>query len=355
MRRQGIYAVLVLLITGAMGSTLTGQLPAAPGRPLGPPPGAVTFIDTHTHLESGPGRPPDFAGAQSNALTLMEQLGIQKAVIMPPPAGRDLPGQPENDPLTKAVQAAPTRFAFLSGGRSLLAAIIQTPESGEVSTEIRRSFEARAEEIVRAGAAGFGEMAALHLSFLEGHPFVAVPPDHPLFLLLADLAARHDVVIDLHLEPVVQDIPSPSHVTSPLNPQTLRENMRAFERLLSHNRRARIVWAHVGWDNIGHMTIALLRRTLESHPNLFMQIKIEFLTSLPQNRPLDEGGRIRPEWVELIRAFSDRFVIGTDSLYGEPRVVQRHTLGPRSFLNQLPQDLARKVGLENAVRIYKLK
>ena len=60
------------------------------------------------------------------------------------------------------------------------------------------------------GAAGFGEMAAEHFS--GGTPYQFAPPDHPLFLLLADIAARHDVPIDQHMNAVPRDGPSAGFV-----------------------------------------------------------------------------------------------------------------------------------------------
>src|SRR6266853_6559367 len=68
--------------------------------------------------------------------------------------------------------------------------------SGNAGGEIRRTFRERAEEIVRQGAVGFGEMTAEH--FAGGTPYQYAPADHPLFLLLADIAAQHRVVIDFH-------------------------------------------------------------------------------------------------------------------------------------------------------------
>jgi predicted TIM-barrel fold metal-dependent hydrolase len=224
---------------------------------------------------------------------------------------------------------------------------------GEITPELRRRFETRAAEILSAGAVGFGEMTALHLSFFPGHPFEVAPPDHPLFFLLADIAAQGNVPIDLHMEAAVQDTPLPGRFMSPPNPSALRENISAFDRLLSHNRGARIVWQHVGWDNTGHMTVPLLRRLLEAHTNLYMSLKIN-RRSLPQNRPLDIDGKVPQEWLDLLGSFPDRFVVGADQFFGTPRFSLVNLEAHRSFLSQLPPDLARKVGYENAVRLYRL-
>ncbi|MGH7775381.1 MAG: amidohydrolase family protein [Candidatus Binatia bacterium] len=318
----------------------------------------VIWIDAHSHLEAGPGTggQVDFKASAAAALATMDQRGLQRILIMPPPALREQRNDYEE--LADIAKKNPNRFAFLSGGRSLNPMIQESVRAGNVTPEIRRRFEERAEEIVTAGAVGFGEMTAFHLSFRQGHPFEEAPPDHPLFILLAEIAARHDIVIDLHMEAVVQDMALPDRFSSPPNPKILRENMTAFKRLLSQNPKTRLVWAHVGWDNTGQMTVALVRSLLETHPNLTMSIKIRQLPpgqSISHNSPLDEHEKIRPAWLELIRSFPDRFVIGTDSFYGMPLQAELVSRGPLSLLGQLPGDLARKIGYENAVKIYRLK
>jgi hypothetical protein len=82
--------------------------------------------------------------------------------------------------------------------------------------------------------------------------------------------------------------------------------------------------------------------------------------SLPDNCPLDRPfirSPIKPEWLELIRDFPDRFVIGSDQFNASPKSERsrpHRSMGPRMFMDQLPEGLARKVGIENAARIYNL-
>ena len=179
---------------------------------------------------------------------------------------------------------------------------------------MEKKFKERAEAILAAGAVGFGEMAAEH--FPSSTPYEFAPPDHPLFLLLADIAAQHDVPICIHMEAVPQDMDLPAPLKSPPNPPRLHANIAAFERLLAHNPRAKIVWAHLGWDTTGYRTPELTRRLLEAHPNLFMEIKLDPLDTELKNSPLSNGasGTIKPEWLKLFTDFQDRFVIGSDRI-----------------------------------------
>ena len=59
------------------------------------------------------------------------------------------------------------------------------------------------------GAAGFGEMISYHLCMTQRHSFKKAIPNHPLYLLLADIAAERDVPIDIHMEAVATAAPMP--------------------------------------------------------------------------------------------------------------------------------------------------
>ena len=86
-------------------------------------------------------------------------------------------------------------------------------------------------------------------------------------MLLADIAAENNIPIDLHMEAVPKDIPTPVSMlkASSRNPDILKANIQGLGRLLVHNRMAKIVWQHIGWDNIGYMTIELLTDLLKQH------------------------------------------------------------------------------------------
>jgi hypothetical protein len=271
-----------------------------------PAPGAIGIIDTHTHLQGPSGMSE--SGLQEAALEglgFMRQSGIEKTLVMHPPSHRESRGFDVDQEFSNIVRQYPDSYAFLGGGGTLSPMIIESAMEGRVTADVRRSFEERAEAIVKMGAAGFGETAALHISFVEGLPFIEIPPDTPLFLLLADIAARNDMPIDIHMEAVADDMALPDGISLLSNPPTLRENISGLERLLAHNRDARIVWAHAGWDNTGHRTVALMRRLLQAHANLYMNIKLPIggrrddLTP-PENQPVDDNGRIRPAWLDLL-------------------------------------------------------
>jgi predicted TIM-barrel fold metal-dependent hydrolase len=363
MRLAAALAALVVLVAGA--SIASGQRPGMGPRPGGgdPPLVALSFqwIDVHVHLIADR-QTADYRGAVAAAVMAMNEAGIAKAVVMPPPQPG---GSGAFDFEGFASSLTPrNRFAFLGGGGSLNG-MIQDTKPDAVDEGVKRRFEERATYIVKQGAVGFGEITAHHLSHVPGHPYERSDPDHPLLRLLADIAARHDVVIDLHFDVVAEETKAPAFLSVPPNPGTFAPNLSAFERLLEHNRGARIVWAHAGSDMLGHWTPELSRRLLAQHPNLFMSLRM-VPGRAPQNHPFDRDGTLRPVWLTLFQEFPDRFVIGGDQFFVSPAVrggnaastfAQRAPIARQrtaALLAALPPDIARKIGAENAIRLYKL-
>lgn len=326
--------------------------------------GHLRFIDVHNHLLIHYGPPSsgqmDTEGAARVALAEMERAGMSRMIILPPPFSPDHPGRYTYEALLPAVRNYPDRFSFMGGGGTLNPLIQQAVRDGTVTSALRAKFEKTAAAILAQGGVGFGEITAEHLSFDPQHPYEWAPPDHPLFLLLSDIAGRHGVVIDLHMEAVPEDmeLPKRRRLQSPNNPRLLRENIRGLERLLAHNRTAKIIWAHAGWCNTGRRTASLTAQLLERHSNLYMSFKLR-PDSLEETRPLTEDRRMKPEWLDLIRAYPDRFLIGSDRFFSTPKG-QGRSGGPREgpgaerLLPLLPPELAQKVGVENAVRTFKL-
>ena len=355
---RGLIATLGLVLAGAMyvrvlpakvgqaqGTSPQRQDSAAPLKPLA---ALSPYIDVHTHLDE-----TNVDGSMQSAIEAMPQENLAKIVFMPSPFTLADANRFDVERLLPAARKFPGKIYLLGGGGTLNPMIMEAARTGDAGPEAQKKFKQRAEAILAAGAVGFGEMAAEH--FPSATPYEYAPPDHPLFLLLADIAARHDAPISIHMEAVPQDMDLPAPLKSPPNPPRLHANIAAFERLLSHNPRAKIIWAHLGWDTTGYRTLELERRLLEAHPNLFMEIKLDPLDP-GKSSPLTNGasGTIKPEWLKLFADFQDRFFIGSDQHYPASSGPQRWQAAVLLF-NQLPADVRRKIGSENAIRIYHLK
>ncbi len=322
----------------------------------------LIYVDTHNHLV-GPRKMGELHLEKSAriALVAMDATGVRINLLMPMPQTVNQKHKLYFEDLLPIIERYPGRFAALGGGGSLNVMIQQVIREGHVTERMEKEFDDRASELVRKGAVGFGEMTAEHFSMTEKHPYEAAPPDHPLFLRLADLAARYNLPIDLHMEAIPEEMPMPPRFKSPPNPRTLTPNMEAFSRLLSHNREAKIIWVHLGWDNTGKRTIALTRKLLAENPNLYVSIRIA--SGMRQRKvvnptfPLAEDGRLKPEWLALFQEFPDRFLLGSDEIIkpADDHPSAGSIRSTVSLLDQFPPKLKARIGYENAYGLYKLK
>jgi predicted TIM-barrel fold metal-dependent hydrolase/Ca2+-binding EF-hand superfamily protein len=332
-----------------------------------PPP----IIFTHVHMSPGVGSGnaqfDDWDSTIKSALKDMDEIGVRTAILMPTPRPAPDQGPADDgsqerflDELFSVAKQHPDRFRVAGGGWTLNGMIDQTaPEDVDAST--RRKFTEIAEDIIRRGAIGFGETTALHFSVHTTHPFEETQPDHPLFLLLADLAAKHDVPLDIHVEAVVEKKWEVSPVLkkfSEHNPNWADENITAFERLLAHNPKAKIIWVHLGMDLTGQRTVALTRRLLRKYANLFLSVTSnQGLTK--KNWFFKPGAGLNPRWLELIIEFPDRFMIGSDVFFQPDNANIAFPQKPKMAANTvlkpfLPPRIRRMVAYGNAQRVFKL-
>ena len=325
---------------------------------------AQEWIDVHFHWTMD-----DASSTQELAdksLALMQAENIRALVISSQPR----PGQAGSNFLEvqKLLEPHGKRFAVLAGGNSLNPLMHQIHE-GKVAPDAAEKFRALAERSATSGVRGFGEIALHHISLNDQHAYEAIPADDDLVKILVDVVAKHDLVIDVHFDPVLASMAKPARLTSPNNPAAFEPNFEAFERMLAYNRQAKIVWAHAGGvDMLGHYTPQLVASLLAKHSNLYFSLR-------PMGRDpgvmWQMGGgpkskRLNPEWVAVVEKYPDRFVMGSDSflvadsaqrvgaarIFAENSARMRQAI--RDVLSALKPDVARKVGYENAERLYKL-
>jgi len=339
--------------------------------------GAARFVDTHTHLHalgldvtfgerafSGPrdNEAANLAKAAQKLIKRMDQQHVKTALIVVVPSAKS--GREESYRLLRdRVRKHPDRLRLLAGG-ALLGPVIRETDSAEVTDEIKRSFRKTAEKLLDEGAVGFGEMLSYHLCMNPKHSFQYAAPDHPLYLLLADIAAERDVPIDLHMEAIEKGGPTPKLLKRRCdkNPDMMVPTVPGLEVLLRHNRKARIVWEHIGWDNTRQMTPRLMRRMLMAHPNLFLSLRALEKNKNPKGKPFPnriydaEGRNIKPQWKQLILDFPDRIMLGADEFVGpgEKAEIAASFEKTWSIIDHFSGEVREKIGGGNARRVFKL-
>ena len=348
------FSRMAALLSGGCAMLMLGQLASGAERLMNAnprtavlKPTSAPYIDAHTHIDQN--RPEE---AVQLLLGAMDALNAAKYYIQTEPYGPDNPTAWDADKILAAVKKHPDKIATLGGGGTLNPMIIDAQRTGNAGPEVRKKFRDTAERLIAQGIVGVGEVSIEHLSLpqspVKDYEYAAA--DSPLMLLLADIAAEHNIPIDLHMEALPQTIPTPTEYGPP-NPPQLQGNIAAFERLLAHNRNTKMIWAHAGSDNIGFRTPQLMRGMLQRNSNLYLEIKFD--PGFPGKDPPIADGKLKPEWLKLYTDFPDRFIIGSDQHFDPPATVplaraQQNAL----LLDQLPPDVRRKIAMENAQRLY---
>ena len=322
--------------------------------------GIKGIVDTHAHLL--PDASLSFDGALSEAVKVMDRYGIETTLIMSPPRSTAVKGNYEVEDLLAAVGKHPGRFRLMGGGGGLNRTLHGHADPSSVTAGVRDTFSTEARRLIGAGALGFGEMSSLHVSLSREHQYAFVPADHPLLLLLADIAAEEGVPIDLHCDALQEEIATPRELAKyPTNPKSMPATIPPLERLLAHNPRATIIWVHAGTDHLGDFTPKRIGGMLDRYPNLFVSLKIAPPRSSSKQKILSKK-KLDGSWRELLIRHADRFVIGTDAFYSSPGAAGAITgfteaaepmmKTMQMVLSKLPAKVAQQIGRENARRLY---
>ena len=184
---------------------------------------------------------------------------------------------------------------------------VDTPDSPQPSTWLTQgqSFAASAEEKLKTGQYhGIGEA---NLRYYSGDvilpPTIYVPADTPLWLSLVDLSARYHVPVSFHFVP---DDPAAN---------------AAFERMLSHNKGATFIWAHLGFNNLP-LNSTKLNDYLLRYPNLYFDTAGIQNMQNPLPKPnsnwalLANGssnGSSNEEWRQFFETWNSRIMFGSDA------------------------------------------
>jgi hypothetical protein len=307
-----VLALFLLLAAGCV--TLTSD-------PLDAPP----LIDAHEHIIPGL--------SAETIISLMDQAGVQKAVLMANRIAGSRPMGWEDAMVLEAYEKYPRRIIpFLTtvrGGRGLLR---------------DEAFLEYAERQLKTGKfMGLGEFMLKHFAISGSRgrraPEVSVPADSPWILAMMLLGAKYNVPLVIHME-------------------TTPESVAELDRALTANKSTKVIWAHQNPVKMGGGPDAHYARQgdpeqiaalLSKHPNLFADISVGYETRFfqPRDRQLPES------WRNLYERYSDRFVVGLDlatSVMWEKGYLPRVRL-IRSWLSQLSSDTAKRIASENIERI----
>ena len=267
----------------------------------------------------------------------MDQLAVRKIILM---ALKSNWGPTRDQRTLTAFEAYPDRVVPFIGlnGVSPISRDVLAYVDGALSTGKFR---------------GMGELLSRHYGFstetgagtsLEAGDYT-IAMDSPGVLDLMCLAAKHNVVLIVHMETTVETVP-------------------ALERALQRNPTTKVIWAHqthvktFGGSTAQHAHEAdpeQIANLLGRYPNLYADIAPGF-----ESRYMVSGdGRLPSRWKNLYERYSDRFVVGLDgpflASWEEPTGVVRSARVIRNWLSNLTPSTQAKFASDNMERILKSK
>lgn len=181
---------------------------------------------------------------------------------------------------------------------------------------------------------GFGELSLRHKAGKEVKGS-AIPADGPVVLQILDLAAKHGVPVNVHVESEYAD---------------------ELARALAHNRKAKVIWAH-----LGDAQADLVEKMIKAHENLHADVSCRHRLwkrgfDHDEQSLTTEDGKLKPAWKRLFETHPDRFLFATDIGGGRDREddVEQLVALARGWLGELPSEAADAIAHGNAERLLGL-
>lgn len=182
---------------------------------------------------------------------------------------------------------------------------------------------------------GMGELSLRHRAGKEVRG-AAIPVDSPAVLAILDVAAKHGVPVNVHVE---------------------HEYADELARALAHNPKANVIWAHMG--DAPPETVA---KMLKDHPNCSVDVSCRhrlWKRGVPTEDQsiTSDAGRLKKGWKDLFEAYPDRILWASDIGGGAKReedIVKLVEIA-RAWLGELKPETAEAIGHGNAERLIGLK
>jgi hypothetical protein len=170
-----------------------------------------------------------------------------------------------------------------------------------------------------------GTAAGPYRGIGEFHLYDSAHANGPVARKLMQYAQQHDLAVLAHVDDTAVDL------------------------LMAHAPRARLIWAHTG---IGGPSVARVRALLEKYPGLMGELSYRPGLVCAGN----PGPRLCPEWRALLLAFPDRFLVGSDTWINARWANYDELMqGYRSWLAELPPDVARRIAWGNGAALFQLR
>lgn len=283
-------------------------------------------------------------------LKAMDEAGVEQSMIAGIPVAKKWH---EDEPKRPRYYAGDDADAYWYSATDLyVAAALEKLEPAQ--RQRFHPFLAGFNPVDKNAVAHIERMLALYPGLWQGIGEVFTRHDDLTALTTGDTPrANNEAMTRIYHLAAEQDLPVLIHsnITSKRerNPLYLAE----IEEPLRNHPHTRFIWAHAGTSLEIHrhqtqldFLLPTLARMLEDYPNLY----IDLSWSVLQPYLLDEQGKPRAQWVELVKRFPERFMLGSD-VVGRFASLGEQLHGFEPFLDALPEAVARKVARDNFLAV----
>lgn len=145
-----------------------------------------------------------------------------------------------------------------------------------------------------------------------------------------DLAADYDLPVSVH-----------SNIGSPWKREPIY--VHEIEGALKKHPRTKFIWCHAGISRRINIPTEIqeIRRVVSTYPNVWVDISWVVFEDY-----IAKDGKVDPRWTELLEAFPNRFMIGTDKV-GKFGDYPQEILKYQRLLDTLKPETAKLVGRDN--------
>ncbi|SRR5229473_1822462 len=301
----------------------------------------LSLFDAHNHLQ--------YDESAEMLIKWMDEAGVRRMALIPRHYTDD--GKATDEMALAFAQRFPDRFVAFIGG--------QRNDLWRPGAWYRNSFFLEAEPKAKSGKfQGLGEFIILHYGY---NKYVSttyqnnsgdqrLPLNTPLMNQLFELGQKSGLPLLIHAE------------AEPDMSQQMR-------RMLQEWPKTKVIWAH----NCGRAPASQVAEFLKTFPRLTCDLAgmavpmphpfgwgtfgtragKDYRPNSHVTRIQDNDGTINPSMRDLFEQFPDRFIIGTDIAH--PFAYSRYNdviIAFRRLLSQLSPETARKIGNDNAERLF---
>ena len=298
---RGLASIASCLVAATLAAACASATPPPPDAEPGTP---IPFIDAHAHLND-----------EAMQLDLMRRHGAERAVVF---WGRSS----DNESIAESARRHPDRFiafASVSPERAAYRLLWDRDDPGLLQT---------LDALLASGRfRGIGEISAVHFPS-PGLPEADYDPTGPTMTGILALARRYRMPVLLHVE---------------------WTRMRELSALLERFPDVAVIWAHGGYT-----PLFVARRMLERHPNLTYELSARTWAQHPRSPDytiLRDGRSVWTEWLALIEAKPERFVVGTDASQRTADGEAMKFASIQSFLRQLSPTARERVAQGNLLKL----